>query len=99
MAMKQVRARVQNAELVSQWAADISEAVRLASNRPQSLLVFVNPFGGAKKAGKVWQEASPVFQLTGEYICMRCATAATAALVAMPAYHRATPILQTALPS
>ena len=59
---------VQNADRVSQWAADISEAVRTASSRPQCLLVFVNPFGGARKAGKIWQQVAPVFQLTGELL-------------------------------
>lgn len=56
---------MQSADLVSQWASDISDAVRVASSRPSSLLVFINPFGGNGQAAKIWQSVSPVFQLTG----------------------------------
>ncbi|KAK9845195.1 hypothetical protein WJX84_003444 [Apatococcus fuscideae] len=56
---------VQNADLVSQWASDISDAVRVASSRPQSLLVFINPFGGNRQAAQIWQSVAPIFQLTG----------------------------------
>lgn len=56
---------MQSADLVSQWASDISDAVRVASSRPSSLLVFINPFGGNGQAARIWQSVSPVFQLTG----------------------------------
>ncbi|KAK9866560.1 hypothetical protein WJX84_009195 [Apatococcus fuscideae] len=55
----------ESAELVSQWASDISDAVRVSSSRPQSLLVFVNPFGGTRRAAAIWQTVLPVFQLVG----------------------------------
>ena len=34
--------------------------------RPKSLLVFINPFGGKKKARKVYKDkVSPLFKLAG----------------------------------
>ena len=64
--LSEVASGTQSAELVSQWASDISDAVRVSSSRPQSLLVFVNPFGGTRRAAAIWQTVLPVFQLVGE---------------------------------
>ena len=35
-------------------------------NRPRSLLIFVNPFGGKRKAPKIYEEQiAPLFELVG----------------------------------
>lgn len=58
--------RLQNAELVQDWAVRINMALRSLSQRPSTLLVVVNPFGGARKARKVWRRvANPIFESAG----------------------------------
>lgn len=60
---------VQNAELVRDWAGKINGAIRQDLRRPQSLLVLLNPFGGARKARGIWRDiALPVFDLAGTVI-------------------------------
>ena len=57
----------QNAELVQEWAMRINMILRTESQRPTNLLVIINPFGGARKAHKIWRKkAQPVFLLAGE---------------------------------
>ena len=57
---------VQSAEVVRDWAAAVNTAVRQCTQRPKSLLVFLNPFGGARQALRVWQKvAVPIFDLAG----------------------------------
>ncbi len=56
----------QNAELVQEWVIRINMALRTLSLRPSSLLVIVNPFGGARRARKVWRRvAHPIFHSAG----------------------------------
>ena len=57
---------MQSAELVQEWAARINMIIRTETQRPTNLLVIVNPFGGARKAGQIWRKkAQPVFLLAG----------------------------------
>ena len=57
----------QNAELVQEWAMRINMILRTESQRPTNLLVIINPFGGARKARKIWRKkAQPIFLLAGE---------------------------------
>jgi diacylglycerol kinase family enzyme len=49
-----------------EWAARINNALRQATQRPRALLVFVNPFGGARRARRTWQRvAEPVLAAAG----------------------------------
>ena len=57
----------QNAELVQEWAMRVNMILRTESQRPTNLLVIINPFGGARKARKIWRKkAQPIFLLAGE---------------------------------
>lgn len=57
---------VQSGEGAADWAAALKAAIRKQTDRPRSLLVFLNPFGGAKQAQSVWDSiANPVMQLAG----------------------------------
>ena len=48
------------------WAGSLTAAARESAARPQRLLVYLNPFGGQKKAWHVWAtHAYPIFQLAG----------------------------------
>jgi len=56
----------QSAEVAVEWAARINNALRQATQRPRALLVFVNPFGGARRARRTWQRvAEPVLAAAG----------------------------------
>jgi len=57
---------LQSGEGASDWAAALKAAMRKQTDRPRSLLVFLNPFGGARQAQSVWDTvASPIMQLAG----------------------------------
>jgi hypothetical protein len=59
-------AAAQNAELVQEWAVRIDAALRMQPQRPSMLLVVVNPFGGARRARRVWHRvAHPIFNSAG----------------------------------
>jgi ceramide kinase len=48
--------------------------LRLLNHRPRTLLVLLNPYGGARKARSVWRDiALPVFELAG----IKCVTVET----------------------
>jgi len=50
-------------EVAKEWVATISAALALCHDRPRNLLVFLNPFSGAKRARQVWEGAAmPIFQ-------------------------------------
>ena len=52
--------------MVQEWAMRINVVLRTESQRPTSLLVILNPYGGARKARKIWRKkAQPVFLLAG----------------------------------
>ena len=56
----------QDAETVQEWAMRINMILRTESQRPTNLLVILNPYGGARKARKIWRKkAQPVFLLAG----------------------------------
>ena len=53
--------------MVRDWAARIDAALKSDFNRPSALLVIANPFGGAKKALKVWEsKAAPILDQAGD---------------------------------
>lgn len=57
---------LQSGEGASDWAAALKAAMRKQTDRPRSLLVFLNPYGGARQAQSVWDTvASPIMQLAG----------------------------------
>ena len=61
---------MQSSELVQEWAFRINEAIWQSGDRPHSLLVLLNPFGGTRKAKEVWRDiAAPVFELAGAWHC------------------------------
>ena len=46
------------------WTAALNTSIRQGSYRPRKLLVFLNPYGGAKRARQVWQTVvEPIFDL------------------------------------
>ncbi|XP_070192354.1 ceramide kinase-like isoform X2 [Littorina saxatilis] len=50
----------------SQWVEKIRDEIFApGGKRPRQLLVFVNPFGGKKKAPKVFEKVRPTFDLAG----------------------------------
>ena len=53
--------------MVRNWAARIDMALKADPDRPSALLVIVNPFGGAKKALKMWEsKAAPILEQAGK---------------------------------
>jgi hypothetical protein len=56
----------QEAELLHEWARRINAALKVLAQRPQTLLVLVNPFSGARRARRVWaRRAAPVMAAAG----------------------------------
>ena len=56
----------QEAELAHEWARRINSALKVLAHRPQTLLVLVNPFSGARRARRVWaRKAAPVMAVAG----------------------------------
>lgn len=57
---------LQHGEGAADWTAALRAAIRRVHDRPRSLLVFLNPYGGARQAQAVWDKvAGPIMQLTG----------------------------------
>ena len=56
-----------SADVASSFAARVTSAAHAATpRRPASLLVFVNPYGGARAARRVWQDvAGPLLSVAG----------------------------------
>ena len=66
MSSTKVEACTQSAETVRDWTAALNTAIRQGSYRPRKLLVFLNPYGGAKRARQVWQNVvEPIFDFAG----------------------------------
>lgn len=52
--------------VLDEWQQRISAAVAREPRRPRRLLVFVNPFGGSRRAAQIWQNVvKPVFDKAG----------------------------------
>ena len=52
--------------LVREWAARIEAALKSDSNRPSALLAIANPYGGARKALKVYEKmVAPIMDRAG----------------------------------
>ncbi|XP_052778575.1 ceramide kinase-like [Mya arenaria] len=62
---KQVSFQCKDSNLCHQWITAVKEALKNPIfNRPQKLVVFVNPFSGKKKAVKLYREkVLPLFEL------------------------------------
>ena len=59
-------------EPVEQCMAEIQRHIRGLTERPKSLLVLINPYGGAKKAALVYErEVRPVFDKAGIKVLLR----------------------------
>ena len=57
---------LQHGEGAADWTAAVQSSLRKCIDRPRSLLVFLNPFGGARQAQAVWDKvARPVMLLAG----------------------------------
>jgi hypothetical protein len=57
---------LQHGEGAADWTAAVQASIRRCADRPRSLLVFLNPFGGARQAQAVWDMvARPVMLLAG----------------------------------
>ncbi|XP_042147602.1 ceramide kinase-like [Ixodes scapularis] len=60
-----LRAAPGDQALVHRWADALQDALR-GESRPRRLLVLVNPFGGRKRAPRIYQrKVAPIFQLAG----------------------------------
>lgn len=61
---------LQQGEGAADWAAVLRASMRKLTDRPRSLLVFLNPFGGARQAQAVWDKvACPIMLLAGKSDC------------------------------
>lgn len=61
---------LQHGEGAADWSAALRASMRKLTDRPRSLLVFLNPFGGARQAQAVWDKvACPIMLLAGELQC------------------------------
>ncbi|KAJ9533266.1 hypothetical protein QJQ45_018391 [Haematococcus lacustris] len=60
--LREHRLVTRSQEQAREWVARIESQLQLCWDRPRNLLVFINPFSGARKARAVWeQQAMPVF--------------------------------------
>lgn len=65
LVLRGVSGRSSDHALVHQWADAVQDRLR-GSDRPRKLLVFVNPFGGRKRAPIIYQrKVAPIFQMAG----------------------------------
>ena len=56
----------QEEEAAKTWAADVASALADAPQRPRTLLVLLNPWGGSGRARGIWErEAYPVLSRAG----------------------------------
>jgi diacylglycerol kinase family enzyme len=52
--------------MLQDWLARINAAIAAQPRRPRRLLVFVNPFGGSRRAAQIWRSTvRPVFDKAG----------------------------------
>jgi hypothetical protein len=57
---------LQHGEGAADWTAAVQSSIRKSADRPRSLLVFLNPFGGSRQAQAVWDKvARPIMLLAG----------------------------------
>lgn len=57
----------EDAEVVQRYAGSIASAARQTGQRPEALLIFINPFGGARRARQTWETVvQPLFRLAGD---------------------------------
>lgn len=55
-----------NSMIVHHWITTIQDVINGFTHRPRRLLIFVNPFGGKKRAPKIYQKkVVPLFELAG----------------------------------
>uniref|UniRef100_A0A3Q1GMS1 Ceramide kinase n=1 Tax=Acanthochromis polyacanthus TaxID=80966 RepID=A0A3Q1GMS1_9TELE len=55
-----------NQELCDQWIRVTNEQLSLLTDRPKSLLVYINPFGGKRRGKRIYeQKVAPVFHRAG----------------------------------
>ncbi|KAH7948213.1 hypothetical protein HPB52_019449 [Rhipicephalus sanguineus] len=65
LVLRGVSGRSSDHALAHQWADAVQDRLR-GADRPRKLLVFVNPFGGRKRAPVIYQrKVAPIFQLAG----------------------------------
>uniref|UniRef100_A0A3Q4N961 Ceramide kinase n=1 Tax=Neolamprologus brichardi TaxID=32507 RepID=A0A3Q4N961_NEOBR len=55
-----------NQALCEEWVQVTNEQLSLLTNRPKSLLVYINPFGGKRRGKRIYeQKVAPMFRLAG----------------------------------
>ncbi|GAA6233322.1 ceramide kinase-like [Lates japonicus] len=55
-----------NQALCEQWIQVINEQLSLLTNRPKSLLVYINPYGGKRHGKRIYeQKVAPLFRCAG----------------------------------
>uniref|UniRef100_A0AAX7SKM3 DAGKc domain-containing protein n=1 Tax=Astatotilapia calliptera TaxID=8154 RepID=A0AAX7SKM3_ASTCA len=55
-----------NQALCEEWVQVTNEQLSLLTNRPKSLLVYINPFGGKRRGKRIYeQKVAPIFRLAG----------------------------------
>ncbi|XP_075552025.1 ceramide kinase [Dermacentor variabilis] len=65
LVLRGVSGRSSDHALAHQWADAVQDRLR-GVDRPRKLLVFVNPFGGRKRAPVIYQrKVAPIFQMAG----------------------------------
>lgn len=59
----EVTFRSANQGLCEQWITVINEQLSLLTNRPKSLLVYINPYGGKRRGKRIYeQKVAPLFR-------------------------------------
>ncbi|KAL1471997.1 hypothetical protein MTO96_023307 [Rhipicephalus appendiculatus] len=66
LVLRGVSGRSSDHALAHQWADAVQDRLRAGADRPRKLLVFINPFGGRKRAPIIYQrKVAPIFQMAG----------------------------------
>lgn len=76
---------LQDLQLVEEWVSLTRTALKGLRHRPRKLLVIINPYGGARKARRVWTRiAQPVLHLTGGCYLTGCGICFALHCLALP---------------
>jgi hypothetical protein len=64
--LKSVELAAEQPAMVKAWVGQVRQRLQQLTYRPQQLLVFVNPFGGKRRARRTWQAvAAPILAAAG----------------------------------
>eukprot|EP00298_Acanthocystis_sp_HF-20_P014567 c20821_g1_i2.p1 GENE.c20821_g1_i2~~c20821_g1_i2.p1 ORF type:complete len:457 (+),score=161.56 c20821_g1_i2:37-1371(+) len=63
--LKKLNFEFESAQSAENWSQSIKSAIPFRSQRPKNLLVFINPYGGKRRAVKIWNGVEPIFKVAG----------------------------------